>query len=363
MSDHLFGMHDYHDDWANMVRAAGKQAWCVHTEAVGCDPRDTSGKGYPEGVTNIVRLNNGYGKGTGVIPLPDRYNDFAKRCANFVAASRNIQFVVVGNEIALSWEWPDDNPITLANYMACYLKCYIAIKTIAPNVKVSPQAPAPWNNRTPDAQDWIEQLRLQLDMSKGNVDWIALHAYTKGYGPDKFANNPVMGAPYQHRKFGWESLYEYMSVIPYAYRQLPSIITECNADHTWADDHSGWIQQMYAELDKWNHTFGNQRILGACMFRWARHDDKWDLSRHSNAVDDFRQALTHDYRHGYNPGATPNQRYVNAEAGLNLRDMPGGNIIKLLPNGTPVEVSSDHGEWLCVIADNVRGFVFKEFVS
>ena len=364
MSEFIFGVHDYHDDWANMVKQAGKQAWCVHTEAVGLDGNDHSGKTYPDSVTNLVRLNNGYGKGTGVIPLPHRYGDFAKRCANFVANSKNIWGVIIGNEIALEWEQPDDNPIRLTDYVTCYLKCYDAIKSVAPHVKISMQAPAPWNNRTPDAQDWITQLATQLNMVGDKVDWIALHAYTKGYGADKFAGNPVMGAPYQHRKFGWEALYEYMQVIPFNKRQLPVIITETNADGAWGDNPGDWIRQVYAEVNKWNKGFGNQKILGACLFRWAKHDDRWDMSRHSRSVDDFRAALANDCRHGFIPGqSTVDQRKVNAPDGLNLRDMPGGNLITTLPNGTPLEVLSKHGEWLLVMAGDRRGFVHSDYVT
>ncbi len=363
-SEFLFGMHDYHDDWANMVRQAGKQAWCVHTEAVGTDSNDHSGKTYPESVTNVVRLNNGYGKGTGVIPLPAKYDDFAKRCANFVGASKNIQYIVVGNEIQLTWEWPSDDPIRLTDYVACYLKCYDAIKSVAPNVKVAQQAPAPWNPSTPDAADWITQLATQLNMVGNKVDWIALHAYTKGYGADKFSGNPTMNPPWNHRKFGWEALYEYMQIIPFTHRQLPVLVTEVNADSSWQDDPGDWIQQMYAEVDKWNKGFGNQKILGACPFRWARHDDRWDMSRHSRAVDDFRAALQHDYRHGWQSGqSTVNQRCVNAPDGLNLRDMPNGNIITTLANGTPVEVLSVHDEWLLVTVAGQRGFVFGQYIS
>lgn len=363
-SEFLFGMHDYHDDWANMVRQAGKQAWCVHTEAVGTDSNDHSGKTYPESVTNVVRLNNGYGKGTGVIPLPAKYDDFAKRCANFVGASKNIQYIVVGNEIQLTWEWPSDDPIRLTDYVACYLKCYDAIKSVAPQVQISMQSPAPWNPSTPDAQDWITQLATQLNMVGSKVDWIALHAYTKGYGADKFSGNPTMNPPWNHRKFGWEALYEYMQIIPFAHRQLPVIITEANADSSWQDDPGDWIQQMYAEVDKWNKGFGNQKILGACPFRWAKHDDRWDMSRHSRAVDDFRAALQRDYRHGWQSvQSTVNQRCVNAPDGLNLRDMPNGNIVTTLANGTPVEVISEHDEWLLVTVSGQRGFVFGKYIT
>ena len=372
MSEHIFGIHDYSDQWHRLVSEAGKTAWCVHTEAVGLDVNDHSGKTYPVGVTNIVRLNNGYGKGTGVIPVPSRYADFAQRCAQFVAASRNVHYVVIGNEIALEWEQPDDNPIRLVDYMTCYALCYNMIKAVDPNIKIAPQAPAPWNNRTPDAQDWILQLKQQLEMCQGRVDWIALHAYTKGYGKDKFENNPTMDPPYEKRKFGWEALYEYLQVIPFNLRHLPCIITECNGDGPWHEDQDGWIQHLYWWIDNHNKVrFDLPTILGACLFRWAPHDDRWDMSRHGNAIEDFRMALRWDYRHNWTPAPAPDiepklgpiQKRVTAEAGLNLRDAPGGNVIRLLPVGTVVEVVSQHDDWLLVAIDGQRGFVFGEYVG
>lgn len=371
-SPHIFAIHDYSDDWSHLVREAGKTAWCVHTEAVGINPNDRSGKQYPANiVTNIVRLNNGYGKYTGVIPMPDKYADFAQRCANFVQASANIDYVVLGNEIALEWEQPSDAPITLATYMDCYRQCYDAIKSVAPHVKIAPQAPAPWNNRVPDAQDWIKQLPQMLSMAGGKVDWICLHAYTKGYGLDKFHNNPTMNPPFQNHKFGWEALWQYMDSIPLLFRHLPVMITETNGDDSWAHDHGDWIQALYAEIDNWNKRPGTQKILCAALFRWAPHDDRWDMSRHGNAVNDFRQALTRDYRHGWSAGPVPtiapklgpNQKRVKAEAGLNLRSVPGGAVIVVMPDQATVTVIESSGDWWLLQYEAHTGYAHKDYLE
>lgn len=378
MSEFIYAIHDFSEEWANIIRAANKTGWAIHTEAVGRDANDRGGKSYStQGITNVARLNNGYGKGTGVIPTPQFYDDFAKRCANFVAGSNGLDYVVIGNEIALEWEQPDDNPITLANYAQCYLRCYKAIKAVKPGVLVAPQAPAPWNNRTPDAPDWIEQLPKMLSLIGQSVDWIALHAYTKGYGLDKFNNNHTMNPPYQGHKFGWETLWEYMRSIPPAWRHLPVLVTETNGDGSWGDNHSGWIQHMYAEINSWNEKPGNQKILASALFRWAKHDEKWDMSRHGATVDDFRRAVNGTaYRHNFiastptpaapvRPQLGPNQLRIVAEAGLNMRRAANrdATIITSLSNGTVVTKLADAGEWVEVTSGEYRGFVFAQYTE
>src|SRR6266542_2378122 len=86
----IFGMHDP-GAWMDPVQSSGKQGWVLVTEGIGCDPNDNSGTDYSQhsnrGFAVVVRLNNGYG-GTGTIPKPDQYDNFAPRCANWVRNSR-----------------------------------------------------------------------------------------------------------------------------------------------------------------------------------------------------------------------------------------------------------------------------------
>jgi hypothetical protein len=376
MSEWTLGVHDYSDDWANIVRGSNKTAWAIHTEAVGFDVNDMSGKKYPSGgITNVVRLNNGYGS-SGTIPLPQNYSAFAQRCANFVKASSNISYVTCGNEIALEWERPEGQPITLANYVKCYLLCYSAIKSVAPQVKVAPQAPAPWNPQVPDCPDWIEQLPKMLSMVGDSIDWICLHAYTKGYGHETFYNNPMMNPPYQGHKFGWETLWEYMNAIQPAWRHLPVLITETNGDGPWSEDHHGWIQKMYSVINDWNVKPQNQKILCSALFRWAPHDDRWDMSRHGNAVQDFRGAAANGYRHNYTPATPtpdvpvrpvlgPRQARVTAEAGLNLRARADAtsDIKAVLGYGEIVEKLTTYGDWMMVKCEDITGFVWAGYME
>lgn len=297
MSQFIYGIHDM-GAWVDWVGQAGKTAWCVHTEAIGADPSDRSGKDYRHPcITPIVRLNHAYGKGYGTIPTTDKYDAFAQRCANFVAASQGIQYVVIGNEIALEWEWPTDQPIHLTDYVRCYRLCFDAIKRVAPHARVAPAAVAPWNASTPDAPDWVTHLATMLNMLRGQVDWICLHAYTRGYGAGAFTTGAKMDNPqFRHRASGWETLWEFMQVIPAHLRHVPVMITEADGNEPWPANNTGWIGGMYAQIGQWNAQPGNQQIQAACLFRWLPDDKQWSLAHSPGAAEDFRQALTRGYQ-------------------------------------------------------------------
>lgn len=56
--------------------------------------------------------------------------------------------------------------------------------------------------------------------------------------------------------------------------------------------------------------------------------------------------------------------YVNAPEGLNLRQSPSSDSVKilLLPNGTELQIISNEGDWYFV-ESQTKGFVAKEFVT
>ncbi|HSN77120.1 MAG TPA: hypothetical protein VL334_18765, partial [Anaerolineae bacterium] len=88
-SPYIFGMHDPGGE-QHMIQS-GKPGWIVFTEAIGSEANDRSGKDFSpwsnQGLGILCRLNNGY-EPAGTIPHSSRYEQFAQRCANYVAASR-----------------------------------------------------------------------------------------------------------------------------------------------------------------------------------------------------------------------------------------------------------------------------------
>ena len=59
-------------------------------------------------------------------------------------------------------------------------------------------------------------------------------------------------------------------------------------------------------------------------------------------------------------GAEVKGEYVNAPSGLRVRSKPNfeGKILKVLPNGTEIDVISESGNWYEIAV----GYVYKEFV-
>lgn len=372
MSKYIIGIHDFSQEWARLIAGSGKTAWCVATHELGLDSNDR-GCNYSDvlnqGITPIIRLNWSH-NGKGTIPTPDRYAEFAQRCAAWVAASKGVEWLTIGNEIAHHHEWPTDQPISLASYVDCYRQVYTAIKAVAPHVKIAPQAVAPWNTSTPDAPDWILQLRHMLLALDGMVDWINLHAYTRGYAPNSFIAGATMDAPWGHHYSGWETLYEFMAAIPSAMTHLPVMVTEANGNTPWSQYRAGWVQELYQQIEAWNAKPGHQQIRCACLFRWARHDSQWDMSQCTQAHDDLRAALVKGYQwRETQPQVLPAPQawtgYVTAANGLRLRTEPStaGNVLTTIVLGEQVTVAEKRGDWLAATYGALSGWVSAQWVS
>ena len=106
-SQYIFGIHE--EGGERYMIEAGKPGWILFTEGVGSDPSNQAGRDYSpfsnQGLGVMARLNNGYYP-QGTIPTSDRYEDFAQRCANFVANSPGCKIWIIGNEMNHEIERP-----------------------------------------------------------------------------------------------------------------------------------------------------------------------------------------------------------------------------------------------------------------
>ena len=106
-SKYIFGMHDPGGE--QHMGEMNRKGWVLFTEATGSDPNATDGGDYTrwssDGYGVIVRLDNGYNP-SGTIPHPTQYEAFARRCGNFVRASRGAHIWIIGNEMNYQVEWP-----------------------------------------------------------------------------------------------------------------------------------------------------------------------------------------------------------------------------------------------------------------
>lgn len=346
-SETIFGIHDIGGE--EHLRAARKTGWVVFSEVVGHDPNDLAGKDYSffsrYGLGVIVCLNNGYFP-QGTLPLSSEYENFARRCANFVRASEGCSRWVIGNEMNYSigrpstaggparrthaGDAPSGDPtlrslperfsallnmadreaanqavegeelITPQLYANCYRMCREAIHGLEGHEddQVLVGAVTPWNTQTVypgnPIGDWIKYFQdILLQCGASGCDGIALHTYTHGANPTLILDNSKLpDFPQHHCHF--QAYRDFMQAIPVNMRRLPVYITETDQGGPWENVNRGWIQAAYAEIDRWNRQ-NAQKIHTLALYRWPQLD-RWHISGKESVIEDFRVALRHDYR-------------------------------------------------------------------
>lgn len=353
-SPYIFGLHDPGGEW--IMAQVGRRGWILFTEAVGSDPNDRSGVDYrpysEQDFGVIVRINNGYGA-VGTIPTPEHYASFARRVANFVAASPGCHIWIIGNETNHPQEWPVDHrgprPILPEEYVRCFRLCREAIRGLPGHGDdlVIVAAVAPWNAQLTypanPTGDWILYFRHILEgLGADGLDGIALHTYTHGPDPVLITDRSTMNPPFQNRFFNFQAYRNFMEAIPAAMRNLPVFITESNQDAPWLDDNNGWVQAAYAEIDRWNRQPGAQQIRCLLLYRWQPYD-QWRIEGKNGVIADFRAALANDYRWKEPPPKPARYRVgdvVRTLTAINFRAAPSGPVIGVLPPGVQATIRS-----------------------
>ena len=139
------------------------------------------------------------------------------------------------------------------------------------------------------------------------LDGIALHAYT--HGPDsglvtsrkRFGqeHRPPKRFPDANLNWQYYNFYAYrtlMDLIPAKWRNVPVFITETDqVQKDWANTNSGWVQSMYAEVNRWNSNPNRQRICCSLLFRWAAFDG-WQIRDKGGVLEDLKQAAQKKYK-------------------------------------------------------------------
>ena len=333
----IYGIHDHEPrptDYLNRIRAKAGGGWVTATVEVGSNPADQSGADFrsisSEGHTVICRINNGYGL-NGTIPVKSRYDDFARRCANFVRNSQGCNIWVIGNETNLAAEWPLDGGrlkyVSPQDYAECFRKVYNAIKAVRPNDRVIPQALAPWAGpygagtiggypHDPMPLNWVQYMNQMLTAiaATGPLDGIALHINSRGYSTAAIHSTAKMNAG---GMMLYSSFYVYKDWIdhgiPPSLYHLPLYATECNGYFYWKGGHpedpsqhyqAGWMQEVYAEIDRYNRQAalsGKPVFRCVNMYRWCAHCDGWNIDGADNP---YRAQILSDLDAALNAGYT-----------------------------------------------------------
>ena len=346
ISDYIFGIHDVGGE--EHLRAAERTGWIVFSEVLGHDPQDLSGRDYSsyslQGLGVIVRLNNGYYP-QGTLPPSSEYANFARRCANFVAASQGCSHWVIGNEMNYAAERPTAEPtvarphiddsladdptlrslperfnalfpasdregateaaeggelITPQLYASCYGMCRQSIHELEGHEKdrVLIGAVAPWNCQTVypgnASGDWIKYFQdILLQCGATGCDGITLHTYTHGANPTLILDNSKL-PNFPNYFCHFQAYRDFMQAIPVNMRHLPVYITETDQGRPWENVNRGWVQAAYAEVDRWNRQNG-QQIYALVLYRWPQLD-RWHIKGKDGVIEDFRNALRNEYR-------------------------------------------------------------------
>ncbi|MBN1640729.1 MAG: N-acetylmuramoyl-L-alanine amidase [Anaerolineae bacterium] len=301
---YIFGLHEPGGEW--LMAEKGRRGWIVFTHELGRDPNNRSGHDYrpwtDRGYGAIARLNHGYGA-AGTIPLPQHYDAFAQRVANFVAASPGCHVWVIGNEMNHQQERPEGQPIAPEQYARCYAKCWERIHALAGHdqdqVAIGPVAP--WNAATTYASnesgDWVRYFGDAIDaiLALGaRIGAVALHTYTHGTDPNLVFSGQKMNPPFHNRHYNFRAYQDFMSAIPPALRHLPVYITETDQNDPWENANRGWVRNAYREIHAWNSTLGHQQIRALVLYRWPKYD-QWYIVGKGGVYDDFRAAMDNEY--------------------------------------------------------------------
>ncbi|HEY0456857.1 MAG TPA: Ig-like domain-containing protein [Verrucomicrobiae bacterium] len=334
----LYGIHDADPDpseYLNHIKAIAGGGWVTATVAVGHNPSDVSSMSFAAlanaGHTVICRMNNGYFP-DGTIPLATDYDNFARRCSNFVVNSSGCNLWVIGNEVNLNGEWPNNGTkfpyLAPTGYAACFRKVYNAIKAARPNDKVMPAPPAPFagpygagtaSNGMPydgNSLSWVQYLNQMLTAiaSTGPVDGIPLHITSRGYTTNAIYSTQQVSAGGQSLYFSFFVYKDWVDYgIPSSLWNLPLYATECNGYYYWKGGHpenpsahyeAGWMQEIYAEINRYNQSalsVGKPIYRCINMYRWCASCDPWNIDGASDTyktqiLSDLDSAVSQNYQ-------------------------------------------------------------------
>ena len=326
-SPYIYGIHDQYD--RNLLKSLGVNGWVLLTYAIGTDvggcagDRNTFYEWSRDDFGIIARLNYGYGS-SGTIPEPQLYDEFARTCAAFVDRSIDradptggCHIWIIGNEMNNPREYPGNHdgqggqPITPEGYADLFNRTYRAIKEVYRNIGglssshgvVVPGAVDPYNAVAGCSGEWFTRMLRRIEA----LDGIALHAYTHGTDPRLITDRKLFGQEHHipvrfpDRQLSWQyyNFYAYrtfMDLIPGKWRHMPVFITETDqVQRDWADANSGWVKEMYAEVDRWNSDPNRQQIRCSLLFRWEAWDG-WQIKDKGGVLQDFKEAAQRKYK-------------------------------------------------------------------
>lgn len=293
----LYGFHEPSSLDA-LPQGAG---WFLHLAEVGDNddphPGVNLSKYTDQGYGTICRLQYSW-SGGGTFPLPDKLDVYVERVRTLVANSRGCHIWQIGNEPNHPNEWSNGSgytPSCTPAYSAqVYDRCWSAIHATPGHqddeVLLAPCAP--WI--VVGGVDWIEYFTRMIDYC-ATIDGFAVHTYSRDSAhPFSITSPSRMNPPHERYSNNWQTLSDWLNVIPAPFRTRPVYLTETNqGDRPWSNINTGWVSAMYAELDRHNQA-GGQVVRCALLYRWPHHD-QWGIEGNQAIIDDMHAAIAHKY--------------------------------------------------------------------
>jgi hypothetical protein len=306
-------MHDAGAE--HLFNQKNRKGWVMHAIGIGDDPNNMSGQRLSEWVDGhgvIARISYDFGY---TLPHPDRFDEFAQRCANFVSNSVGCGIWSIANEPGL--ESAGGVPITPQIYADAYIQCRNAIKAVMPSARVITCG---------FVQGSFDFFEDTLQLLEGQCDGIAVHSYTN--------------ANYWHEA-NFNLYRQHMALIPQSMRNLPVYMTEAGNGATgpYPDQNNGFVNHMFENVHSWNQDPAHQPVRSVNFYRW-RNWDQWGIETKQGMIDDFLDALVPD-RYWRDPSAdtptpTPTGLAANTPTPTNTAGAVTPTNTPDLPETTPV---------------------------
>jgi len=297
-SKFLYGFHE--PPPTGVLRQGG---WILHLVEVGTsrEPHPGINLSNWKGYGNIVRLQHAWGSGAGTFPVGRMWMEYIKRVRSCAENSPEAHIWQAGNEPNHPNEWPDHKPITAENSAWWYSRIRDTIHEVQghENDQVLLPPVAPWCV-VKGVRDWIPYFKQMIYNVEGDIDGFAIHAYSRGWDPASITSETRMDPPYNQYRNGFRVYRDWIGAIPRDHWDKPIYLTETNQYNEWEDKNTGWVKEMYREIDDWNRGTGPE-ILCALLYRWPNYD-QWGIDGKWNVVDDFRGAWAKGY---LSPGWAP----------------------------------------------------------
>lgn len=288
-------IYGFHESCPPDVLPPG-QGWFLHLAEVGDNPEPHPGvdlsRWTDQGYGTICRLQYSW-TGGGTFPMPDRLDAYVERVRTLVANSRGCHIWQIGNEPNHPNEWPTDHSGYTPRYSAeVYDLCWSAIHSTPGHeldeVLLAPCAPWIVTN----GASWIGYFARMIDYA-ATIDGFALHTYSRGASPTSITSRSKMNPPYERYSNNWQTLFDWLDVIPAPFRDRPVYLTETNQLDPWSTINTGWVSEMYRVINAHNQS-GAQVVRCALLYRWPHHD-QWGIEGNQAIVDDMNAARQHGY--------------------------------------------------------------------